>query len=68
MVISMGIYTFGKTLLNSHYLKINGIQWDHFNGKQWETLPREFIIKLLLTMNGNKYHKNIASDLPLNYF
>ena len=36
----MGIYTFGKTPFNSHYPKINGIQWDYFNGKQWETLPR----------------------------
>ena len=38
MVIQMGIYTFGKTPLNSHYPKINGIQWDHLNGKQWENL------------------------------
>ena len=36
----MGIYTFGKTPSNSHDPKINGIQWDYFNGKQWETLLR----------------------------
>ena len=26
--------------MNSHYPKINGIQWDRFNVNQWETLPR----------------------------
>ena len=35
----MEIYTFGKALFNSHYPKINGIQWDYFNGKQWENSP-----------------------------
>ena len=33
------MYIFGNPL-NSHYPKINGNQWDYFNGKQWETLQR----------------------------
>ena len=36
-----GENTFGKTPFTSHYPKINGIQWDYFNGKQWENLPKE---------------------------
>ena len=39
----MGIYTFGKTRFNSHYPKINGIQWDYFNGNQWENWSREWM-------------------------
>ena len=30
----MGIHTFGKTIFNFREPKINGIQWDNFNGKQ----------------------------------
>ena len=37
----MGIFPFGKTAFDSHYPKINGIQWDYFNGNQWENLPRD---------------------------
>ena len=36
----MRIYTFGKTPFNFHYAKINGIQWDYFNGNRCGNLPR----------------------------
>ena len=55
----MGIYTFDKTPLNSHRPKINGIQWDYFNGKQWQTLPREFA--------KNRWISSKVSD-GLNFF
>ena len=45
----MDIWTVGP--LNSHYPKINGIQWDYFNGNQWETLPRA---QNKLYVNGHK--------------
>ena len=36
--------TFEKTPFNFHYTKINGIQWDYFNGNQCENLPRENLL------------------------
>ena len=39
--INKKICTYGKTPLNSHYPKINGIQCNYFNSIQWETLPRD---------------------------
>ena len=52
----MGMYTFGKTPLNFHYPKINGIHWDYFNGKQWENLPRDsihFLTSIVTILNNN---------------
>ena len=60
----MGIYTFSKTPSNSHYSKINGIQWDYFNGTQLKNLPREIAPNFSLSFPTLHY----VSGHPFKYW